>query len=429
MKSKIISIISIISIIAILFIALAIIACGKETSFYTVIYDANGGIGEMPNSTFTIGEPQNLRHNTFTNKNLEYFAGWARTSAGSVEFTDGQSVTNLSNTANDVVTLYAVWKKNAYTIIYNANGGNGTMANSVFTMGLSQNLTVNTFTHPNPDYCFEGWARTATGGVEFNDGQSVWNIFAANDVVILYAVWYSTNVSGPSLAAKLEWLQTNAVSDRTYTIEVTADEVITPTSLYFSGKNNIQINLKGIGSVRTIMLASNGSMFTVGYNVTLSIDNNISLMGLYNNDRPLLSLSSLKSTFIMNGGEITGNSSSMSLGGGVYIGGGTFILNGGKISGNSSSGGGGVGIYGGGTFIMNDGEITGNASTGNFSGGGGVCCTDGTFIMNDGKISNNSANYHGGGVRVTGFSGVTEFGTFTMNGGEISNNRTYFLNT
>jgi uncharacterized repeat protein (TIGR02543 family) len=75
--------------------------------FYTVVYDANGGSGEMPNSDMILGRPQKLRVNTFT-RTAYGFAGWATSEAGTVEYTDGQSVIILT-TLGAEVTLYAQW--------------------------------------------------------------------------------------------------------------------------------------------------------------------------------------------------------------------------------------------------------------------------------------------------------------------------------
>jgi len=127
-------------------------------------------------------------------------------------------------------------------------------------------------------------------------------------------------------------------------------------------------------------------------------------------------------TLTMNGGEISGNTSSYS-GGGVDVGsGGTLTMNGGKIFSNTSysetSGGGGVDVGYRGTFTMSGGEISSNNSSSSY-GGGGVC-VGGSFVMEGGKISGNTSSspyYGGGGVHVNG-------GTFTMNGTAIISGNT-----
>jgi len=120
-------------------------------------------------------------------------------------------------------------------------------------------------------------------------------------------------------------------------------------------------------------------------------------------------------TFTMNGGTISNNISKRE-GGGVQISSGSnskFIMrNGSVISGNSvisddnsNCFGGGVYAYGG-TFIMEGGNISGNSiikmggSGGNGWGGGVAIHTSGTIIMSGGTISSNTSSHGGGGVFV-----------------------------
>ncbi|GBU28038.1 hypothetical protein R84B8_01596 [Treponema sp. R8-4-B8] len=225
------------------------------------------------------------------------------------------------------------------------------------------------------------------------------------------------NISGGSLAVKLAWLQSNALSNNLYFIDIDADESIGPQSLSYSGKSGITITMNGGGAMKTVSLSSNGALFTVGSGVTLTLNNNITLKGMNNNTSPLVFVNS-GGNFILNGGKISGNtftaSSGDSHGGGVYVNGGTFTMNSGVVSGNTAVNGGGV--FNSGTFTMNGGAISGNAgstSGSDASHGGGVFVNGGTFTMSGGAISGNIAA-NGGGV----FNG----GTFILSGGEISGN-------
>jgi fibronectin type 3 domain-containing protein len=263
-------------------------------------------------------------------------------------------------------------------------------------------------------------------------------------------------IPGSGLAAKLNWLQTNAVSNVDYMIEVTASESIGPTTLSYSNRTNIGITLRGTGTARTVRLSSNGAMFTVASGVTLVLDNNITLQGRSGNNDSLVRVNAGGKLFMNTGSCITGNTINnrgFATGGGVYINGGTFLMDGGKITGNNVSGtsytevnesgapinmgegfahGGGVYIYNG-IFYMNGGEIFSNTATAsNYADGGGVYVV-GTFTMSGGTISGNTASggiSHGGGVSVSGGTiyndatgAVVEvLGTFTMSGGTISGN-------
>ena len=125
---------------------------------YTIIYNSNGGSGKMDNSTLVYGASGNLNANEFTREGYG-FTGWAETPAGEVKYTDRQSVNNLTTKDGEVINLYAQWRGNSYTIVYNANGGAGSMEDSVFTYGVPQNLRDNIYTRTG--YTFAGWARTS----------------------------------------------------------------------------------------------------------------------------------------------------------------------------------------------------------------------------------------------------------------------------
>jgi len=59
-----------------------------------------------------------------------------------------------------------------YTVIFDKNGGTGTMANQQMVYGTSSNLTANSFTKTGA--VFTGWSTTADGsGAWYTDGQNV----------------------------------------------------------------------------------------------------------------------------------------------------------------------------------------------------------------------------------------------------------------
>ena len=226
-------------------------------------------------------------------------------------------------------------------------------------------------------------------------------------------------IGNQNLSTSLSYISSNAVSGDEFAIVLGADESIAPTTLDYSNKT-VGITLVGYGQERTINLASNGRMFTVNSGVTLTLDENITLVGRSENTDSVINC--LGGSLVINkGSKISGNTALSSHGGGVYISGGTFTMNGGIISGNTtrntnSVSGGGVCVSSG-TFTMNGGTISGNTAV----YGGGVYISDGTFTMNEGTISGNTASRDGGGgVYVRG--SFNYYGTFTMNGGTISGN-------
>ena len=91
---------------------------------YVINYDGNGeDSGTMIQSIKVYGEDLELRSNKFS-KTGYTFKGWSTTADGSVSYTTNLSE-DLSSTYGDVITLYAVWEINKYTISYDANGGSG----------------------------------------------------------------------------------------------------------------------------------------------------------------------------------------------------------------------------------------------------------------------------------------------------------------
>lgn len=89
---------------------------------YSVRFNANGGSGSMSNQNFTYDVAQNLTTNTFTRTGYD-FAGWATSTNGAVAYTNGQSVSKLSSTNDEVVDLYAKWTAHEINLTLNANGG------------------------------------------------------------------------------------------------------------------------------------------------------------------------------------------------------------------------------------------------------------------------------------------------------------------
>jgi len=197
-----------------------------------------------------------------------------------------------------------------------------------------------------------------------------------------------TIVPGNNFIEKLAWLQRSADSHNTYILEIRANENITPHVFYYDDAININIVLRGVGANRVIRLRSHGTMFTVRQNVTLILDNNITLQGHNGNNGSMVYVNG--GVFRMNNGStITGNSGGFRnpsygnqiIGSGVFINNGLFEMNGGIISNNSADSGTGVFIARDGNFIMNGGNISSNTAS-NF--GGAVFLHGGRFTMNGG---------------------------------------------
>jgi hypothetical protein len=332
-------------------------------------------------------------------------------------------------------------KAPVFTVTFDANGVPGAQTvneGSSITLPGADGLVYT-------DKTFTGWNTSAIGtGTRYAAGSQ----YTPTGNVTLYVQWGENVPGNLSLDEALTWISGNADDGAIYIITVKQNETLAPKTLSYDGKN-IGVTLKGESTERKVSLSSNGSLFTVGSGVTLTLEDNITLQGTSNTASMVMvssggglvmnggskisgnTFSSSSSsrygggvhissggTFTMNGGTISGNTSSSSYsyyGGGVYVSGGAFTMNGGIISGNASSSGGGVYVSGG-AFTMNGGIISGNASSSSSGGGGGVYVFNSTFTMKDGTISGNTASSGGGG-------GVYVLNsTFTMRSGTISGN-------
>ena len=224
---------------------------------YAIAYDPNGGSGTMEATAATYDAEVIVSANGFTRTGYR-FMGWATDAAGEVIYAADQPVTNLTAQSGGVVTLYAVWEEirwpitytnlrgasnpnpatyregtpvtfaspgavtgytfagwtparitadmtgaqtvratwtaNSYSIVYDPNGGSGTMEATAATYDAEATVAVNGFTRTG--YRFMGWATDAAGEVVYAADQPVTNLTAqSGGVVTLYAVW--EEIPGP----------------------------------------------------------------------------------------------------------------------------------------------------------------------------------------------------------------------------------------
>lgn len=104
-------------------------------SNYKVRFNANGASGSMADQDFVYGVSQALCSNTFTPTNYTVtfdanggycgissatpehsFAGWATSENGAVVYTNGQTVSNLTEDVNGIVQLYAKWSGGSFAL-------------------------------------------------------------------------------------------------------------------------------------------------------------------------------------------------------------------------------------------------------------------------------------------------------------------------
>ena len=106
------------------------------------------------------------------------------------------SITGSKTYIASADTLYAKWTANTYSIVFDKNGGSGSMSNQSMTYDKASNLTTNTYTRQG--YYFVGWSKTKLGVQStiptsniYKDEASVNNL-ATSGSITLYAVWLDT---------------------------------------------------------------------------------------------------------------------------------------------------------------------------------------------------------------------------------------------
>ena len=214
---------------------------------YFVTYSGNEATGGSTiDSTHKYNEASALSTNGYTRTGYT-FDGWNTHADGSgTNYTDGQSVTNLSSVNNAHVTLYAKWKANTYTVKYNGNGADGgSTESSSHVWNETKTLTTNGFTRTG--YKFNGWNSTAAGtGTSYAQNDPVKNLTPeAGGTYNLYAKWvpnkyalaldnHSADSSGTEMVYYLYELE-EYYSDEALETAIAAIELPQRTGYIFDG--------------------------------------------------------------------------------------------------------------------------------------------------------------------------------------------------
>ena len=184
----------------------------------TISFDINTddpeATGTMAGQIVVYDVRNNINENKFTRTGYA-FDSWNTEPDGSgTKYDDKADITNvfLDNT-----TLYAQWAVTPYTVVFNKNGGTGTMDNQEIAYGQQVALSKNTYTREH--YKFLGWNTQEDGqGTHFDDEELVKNLDIDGEVN-LYAEWIefsSTLQTGSSFNTIIKNLNSNATEFKKY---------------------------------------------------------------------------------------------------------------------------------------------------------------------------------------------------------------------
>ena len=189
---------------------------------FSLVYSANGGVGAPTDKgAYESGDIAEISTTKPTRTGYT-FMGWSTSEyAINVDYNSG-SVIEFEDA--DIV-LYAVWKANVYSVVYDGNGGDGTMDDSRFSYGTKQKLTANGFTKVGET--FVGWALTPTGSVMYGDEAEVADLCTDNDdTITLHAVWQKTVTK---ICFVSDGGTINAPTSVGYGEQLSADGLVVPT--------------------------------------------------------------------------------------------------------------------------------------------------------------------------------------------------------
>ena len=254
---------------------------------WTVKYDANGGNGDMENTTHVWNGGIKVRKNTFE-KPLYTFRGWnlSRVNSGKTEWlyaksdnswagagswyevgkqpsgyvkyklADEQVLQACTLIKNDVITAHAQWTPNTYYVTYDANGGSGAPEKQAFVADSGTKLSTTKPTRTG--YTFVNWDYM---GNKFNPGDAIptgWGSFT------LKAQW-SVN----TYTYNIKYVSSSGASLGTATVSGTygsSKSVSAPTKTGYTTPNAQTVKFDST-SAKTITFTYNLVGYSIGYNV------------------------------------------------------------------------------------------------------------------------------------------------------------------
>ena len=132
------------------------------------------------------------------------------------------------------ITISPNYEANKYNVVFNSNGGSGTMPNQEMTYDKEAKLNKNIFTREG--YTFAGWNTKADGtGTSYDDEANVKNL-AKSGNIILYAKWNpNDNTSYTVNHYKQTVDKSGYVLADTDNLTGTTDSVVTPETKSYTG--------------------------------------------------------------------------------------------------------------------------------------------------------------------------------------------------
>ncbi len=172
---------------------------------YDVVFDGNGGEGDMPMRTLFYKTAAKLPENRYTRTGY-VFSGWkAEVNGKNRSFKNKASIKNLVNTSGNPVCLVAQWKPVKYSVEFNPNTGDAkydkASKNIIRVKNLAYDVTyrIPACAAQKQGYVFTCWNTKPDGsGDSVNPGDELSGLSDMPATVKYYAIWKPAGDSGAS---------------------------------------------------------------------------------------------------------------------------------------------------------------------------------------------------------------------------------------
>lgn len=154
---------------------------------------------KMVTKTYVSGKGSTILANTYQIKGLT-FLGWSTTKTENTDTESFDFVANKEKIVNmteryggQTITLYAVWGKTTYQIMYDANAQGGTTVQGfmpVQTANINKKIRLLSNRYIRQGYTFVGWNTAMDGsGTWYENNANVQAIGKGKQKITLYAIW------------------------------------------------------------------------------------------------------------------------------------------------------------------------------------------------------------------------------------------------
>ena len=302
-------------------------AVWKKAGF-TVTYYIYGLGGPYENETGTADDPVVIADGE--SRDDYVFQGWSTSPEGSVQYRTGDVYQGPSD-----LTLYPIYERGTYTLIYDANGGSGAPASQTGQWGVA--LTLSTEIPTRSGYTFQGWANLPTiNHAYWQPGDTIFLHNVTSQTI--YAVWKKNDASVPVSSITLNRTALTLEEGETAELEAAVspsnatDQAVTwtssdPSVVRVSGSGGVSAVAAGTATVTaeaggksaactvtvvrksaagTPRISVDGGTAGPGQTVTvrISLDNNPGIVNMSLNvryDRNVMSLISVTDSGVLNG--------------------------------------------------------------------------------------------------------------------------------